>query len=543
MFGWKGLIRILGALIVSMAIAATAAGYVYVDGDAVGNNDGTSWADAYNYLADALAATTGGEIRVAQGVYKPDQGAGVTPGDMEATFQLKNGVVLKGGYAGYGEADPDARDIELHETILSGDLDENDAVVSSPRDLPGEATREENSYHVATGSGTDETAVLDGFTIVGGNAHDRNGTLNMYDHRIFGGGLYNYSGSPTVTECTFRANSADHSGGGICNRQGSHPAVTRCKFTANGTARKTYTADDPSNGAGAGNLDGSSPTYIGCVFEGNWGLHCGGMSMGWSSSPILERCSFIGNSVELYGGAMGMLYDCDPILNHCQFLGNSSDGGWAGVHNMTRCESRLNNCVFVGNEGDAFINFEGDPTLTNCTLAGNSGKGVRTTRGDVDLVNCIVWGNSGQEISIDNGAVFVRYSDIVMNAGNYSSFVSPSGEVAASGASMASSATASSSSSTTSSIGRELILAITRSGSLRMAISLSSSMSFTRSACSASVREVMSSSILLGILAGRQSTVRVLSSCTSVFSFNFKAGASPTKTMGTSTFISSAICT
>ena len=79
---------------------------------------------------------------------------------------------------------------------------------------------------------------------------------------------------------------------------------------------------------------------------------------------------------------------------------------------MTRCESRLNNCVFVGNEGDAFINFEGDPTLTNCTLAGNSGKGVRTTRGDVDLVNCIVWGNSGQEISIDNGAVFVRYSDI-----------------------------------------------------------------------------------------------------------------------------------
>jgi hypothetical protein len=39
-----------------------------------------------------------------------------------ASFQLINGVTIKGSYAGFGEPDPDARDIALYETILSGNI-------------------------------------------------------------------------------------------------------------------------------------------------------------------------------------------------------------------------------------------------------------------------------------------------------------------------------------------------------------------------------------------------------------------------------------
>ena len=83
---------------------AVASGVIYVDADAAGANNGSSWENAYVYLQDALADANTAEkpvdIRVAEGIYKPDQGVIQTIGDREATFQLINGVTLKGGYGG-----------------------------------------------------------------------------------------------------------------------------------------------------------------------------------------------------------------------------------------------------------------------------------------------------------------------------------------------------------------------------------------------------------------------------------------------------------
>ncbi len=88
---------------------------IYVDDDAAGANDGTSWENAYNYLQDVLAdakwAEKPVEIRVAQGVQKPDHGRVHELGDKNASFELINGVTIKGGYAGIGHADPNDRDV------------------------------------------------------------------------------------------------------------------------------------------------------------------------------------------------------------------------------------------------------------------------------------------------------------------------------------------------------------------------------------------------------------------------------------------------
>jgi len=55
------------------------------------------WIDAFSDLQDAITmAQAGDEIRVAQGIYTPTQ----DPLDREATFQLKDGVTITGGYAG-----------------------------------------------------------------------------------------------------------------------------------------------------------------------------------------------------------------------------------------------------------------------------------------------------------------------------------------------------------------------------------------------------------------------------------------------------------
>ena len=85
------------AFVLLAAIQCTAiGGIIYVDIDAGGANNGTNWSDAYNCLQDALYADqVGDEIRVAAGVYKPDQGDHVTAGDRGATFSLtKNGVTV-----------------------------------------------------------------------------------------------------------------------------------------------------------------------------------------------------------------------------------------------------------------------------------------------------------------------------------------------------------------------------------------------------------------------------------------------------------------
>jgi len=151
---------------------------------------GESWGDAFVDLQDALttARNSGGamqEIRVAAGTYTPDRGTG----DRTATFQLLNGVAIYGGFPP-GGGDWEDREPTANETILSGDLNGDDAPVLDPTDLLDEPTRAENSYHLVTGSATDSTAILDGFTVSAGNASETGWPDGL------GGGMFNNNGSP-----------------------------------------------------------------------------------------------------------------------------------------------------------------------------------------------------------------------------------------------------------------------------------------------------------------------------------------------------------
>ena len=411
---------------------------IYVDDDATGTNDGSSWTDAFNYLQDALAAAwSGDEIRVAQGIYKPDQGAVVTTGDRTATFQLINGVTLKGGYAGLGQTDPNARDVELHETILNGDLDGNDIIdVNYPWGLWNEPTRAENSYHVVTGSGTDQTPVLDGFTITAGNANDywpeeksRGGGMYNFDcsptlikctfnnnSAFLGAAMINYQSSPTIIDCTFNENESG-AGSGMVNEDSS-PNVINCTFSGNsahGTSVST---------AGVGGMYNykSSPTITNCTFSDNFGGE-GGMYND-SSNPMITNCTFSGN----YSGAI-VNHDSSLKLTNCSFIANSAWRQPGGIYNLGSTLI-LSQCLFSGNLSSGpcgailtkgYYNHQSHITLTNCTFLGNSGTYGNSLAFDfysssppstIQLTNSIIWDGENPIWNNDGSTISINYSDV-----------------------------------------------------------------------------------------------------------------------------------
>jgi hypothetical protein len=184
-------------------------------------------------------------------------------------------VAIYGGFAGFGEPDPNARDINAYETILYGNI--------------GLRVHTDNSYHVVTGSGTDVTAVLDGFTITAGNAN------GSYPDNV-GGRMCNMRGSsPTLTNCTFRGNSVVWDGGGMFNLS-------------------------------------SSPTLTNCTFSGNSAKYSGGGMLNDESSPTVTNCTFSGNSAEWDGGGMSSRDDSPSTLTNCILWGNTARTG-AQIYN------------------------------------------------------------------------------------------------------------------------------------------------------------------------------------------------------------------
>jgi hypothetical protein len=370
---------------------------IYVDCNASGENNGTSWIDAFNNLQDALRlARPGSTINVAQGSYTPDRGGGNRRGDREATFSLIDSLTLKGGFAGSKHSNPDDRDFEVYETILSGDLNEDDGA-----DLTNIL---ENSYHVITATLIKYETKLDGFTIQGGYAD------GPYPHNA-GAGMHNYFVKNTIiTNCTFRGNIAEQehgSGGGMYNRF-SNTKIKDCVFYGN-IARR---------GGGMCNIAGE-PVVNNCTFTGNYAplLHGsgGGMYNGDSKTTVV-KCMFDENSARTGGGMQFNNCVTDSNVTNCIFSKNTAAYAGAGIWNVDSLVN-ITNCTFVANSAakgnDLGSLFTGCPAystaieLTNCIIT-DGGEAIWNTGGSViriaycnilghrdavdDPHNAVIWG-------------------------------------------------------------------------------------------------------------------------------------------------------
>ena len=77
------------ALSSGYSLVAQPATIIYVDADAVGIGNGSSWDNAYSDLQTALSvAASGAEIWVAEGAYYPDKGVGQITDTITSTFAI-----------------------------------------------------------------------------------------------------------------------------------------------------------------------------------------------------------------------------------------------------------------------------------------------------------------------------------------------------------------------------------------------------------------------------------------------------------------------
>jgi len=263
---------------------------IYVDVDASGLYDGSSWTNAYEYLQDAvdLANFNGSidyEIWVAEGVYYPDEGSNIYDyhenNNAGESFEFKyNNIKIYGGFTG-GETSLAQRDWESNPTILSGDIDGDDGNTDGNNIAESTAVQNgSNAYHVIKFNGfsfDDITSAteLDGFFITAGSA-------SLSGTNGFGGGIYCFAST------------------GVC-----------------------------------------SPTLRNLVIQGNYADTGGGVHLntgdGGESSPTFIEVSIINNLAETSGGgiysyaAYGATAENLPILVNVSIVGNSSNSTGGGI--------------------------------------------------------------------------------------------------------------------------------------------------------------------------------------------------------------------
>ena len=364
----------------------------YVDGGVEGSGSGVSWSEAFKTIQEAITAAdeaSGDEIWIKAGTYS-----------ISLTVTVDKAVAIYGGFDGT-ETDRDERDWVNNVTTIEGEGSARCLYITADATIDGLTISRGNATGVESLGGgifNDSCAPTISNCIVSENV------------AIYGGGIANISANPTITSCTLSENFALEDGGGLSNDQSS-PNISECSFSGNSATGR---------GGGIWNAH-SSPTISECTFSNNSGDWGGGVA-DLSSSLTMVDCTLLENAGNDGGGIA--THDSSLTITGCTFWVNHAEVG-GGMH-ATLSSPIMINCTFWGNiatslGGGIYNYFSSGPrstTITNCTFWGNSadyGGGMYNVNCTISLTNCVLWGNEapdGPEIYTQVGSPAVSYCDI-----------------------------------------------------------------------------------------------------------------------------------
>jgi parallel beta-helix repeat protein len=384
-----------------------------------------------NGVPDKCDGSIGDDIHEVPSEYATVQGAinAARYGDMV--------LVAPGTYTGTGDwvINPIGKTITILATGTPGETI-----------LDGEGVR----CVVRCSSGEGADTIIEGFTITGGSA-DYGGGIYCYGSSPTitgcmisgntatgeGAGIYCSNSSPTISGCTISGNTASAGGGIYCG--GGSPTISGCTITGN-----TATSDNVSafggggilcskvssptitgctisnnhatdlNGGGISCSDASSPTISGCIISGNTAVEGGGICCSSSSSTI-SGCTISNNTAEWGGGIHCSYYyggEVDPTITDCIISGNAAsgtygDGGGIYCHDSTA--PTISGCTISGNTatddgGGIYCYWNSSPTLDGCTISDNTadidGGGIYCySSSNPTLTDTVVCNNDPDQIS------------------------------------------------------------------------------------------------------------------------------------------------
>ena len=368
---------------------------VYVNAEAKGLNNGTSWENAYTDLKMACDSIEDNgnltEMWVAKGRYRGD-------GTSVNAFILKPNTRIYGGFTGTELADYDItqRDITANETILDGGYIQR--VICMEKDA------------------TEETPVIiDGFTITKGFSRQgvSSGTALFVKQYCY------------VSNCIITDN---------CTNSGVGPIHIDAANFENCNIRKyinTFENCDIHHNQGSKVIHSENTLFSNCKIENNDGL---GIEV--ASYTMLDGCSVSNNKgraifVRFSGEKFTDEYGYEKITISYQDVYNTIinnnaggiyhedpgfTGGWGDgrYYNTIISNNRVTKVVDKQEDGNggAFRTLGGKVSLYNCNIVNNSAKvsgGGLYGRFD-EVINTIIYGNraNGEVSNLSNYYYFIN---------------------------------------------------------------------------------------------------------------------------------------